>query len=158
PLLPAPPEAPQGRYALIHGGMDIGSITDSMHRATIDPYRSPLHPHLFRNMGREDDPNGFYYCDGRPAAVRESYALRCKQWRHEQEMDFTCQIYDDSADAETRGSILLRIEAENLIDPFERTLPVVIRRQSHDTYAAARQVVADLGRAGVMRAIAQRSR
>ena len=133
--LPSPPVPP-------HGEWKRGNLLDELRR--LDKLRETLNfgptlPDLtvppITIPGAPDarhDPNAFYY-KGRSKEPEASFSLSCDQWRHGgEEEEFVGEVVVDLEVggglevAEVSGILECRIEAENLSDPVEITVPVKI--------------------------------
>lgn len=91
------------------------------------------------------DPNGFYYKPNRPVGPVEAITLECTQWRHAPNPEyFSAEVYVDSVNSEVKGSIVCRIQAENLSGAKSGMFPVHIAARPISIRSNAEQLIDDL--------------
>lgn len=132
--LPSPPKPPRGiwRNPL---DLDLGTVaTPSIY----DPggLVDSLRPAPSR------DPNEFYYKSDKPLSPAASISLSCEQWRHaDGRKDFLGEIWVSPGSGAVKGALKLRIQAENLSEPAEKTIPVRIQSKNISSYPEALRLV-----------------
>ena len=132
--LPSPPKPPQGNWRNPFD-FDLGTVTTP---SIFDPggLVDSLRPAPSR------DPNEFYYKSDKPLSPADSISLSCEQWRHaDGQKDFLGEIWVPPGSGEVNGALKLRIQAENLSGPAERTIPVRIQTKSINCYPKAMRLV-----------------
>lgn len=138
--LPSPPQAPRGRWRTVHATSfdslfrSHDAITGSM--AKVQPLGL-----LDRPGPPPRDPDAFYWKSGR-GITGERKSFTCQSWRHradEETFEFRLIAEDDGADVE--GVLKVRVNAANLSEPVDRTLPVAITFTDCDTLRVARNLV-----------------
>ena len=72
------------------------------------------------------DPNAFYYKPERHSTPQRSFSLCCDQWRHSSGFEaFEGEIHVATDAGSIEGALELRIEAENLSEPYKSSSPSV---------------------------------
>ena len=121
--LPSPPKP-----------LDLG-LHNLFGEAGYSAYRNPIPDVEFDGPPLRRDHNKFYYRDT-PSVPQASFSLTCDQWRHaDGQEEFCGEIH--LTDADGKGALVLRIQAENLWKPFERTFAVRISTERVSSYPAA---------------------
>ena len=152
-LLPRPPIAPRGRWRNTLGGQPgdalrtLNTLGRSLHALSGLAYPGPelmhkplAYPSLIRPDSR--DPNAFYYKPGRPSTPRDSFALECAQWRHDDEAEsFIGEIHVPTDEEEAEGLLLCRIQAANLSKSVSSRIPVRIATTHVSAFESARTMV-----------------
>jgi hypothetical protein len=148
-ILPAPPAAPRARWTT--GGGRSG-VAEMMARASrlgaLGMFDGPRAAAFDRAIAMpmlgaaKTDPDGFYWKEGRPERPRADTALTCQNWRHSIAPEaFNFELAAPTEPERVEGRIVCRIHAENLSDPFEYSLPLVISNRPGATYAAAERLI-----------------
>lgn len=142
PLLPPAPIPPKGAWRLVSPVRSMMDVVGRMHSpfGGLDPYQ---HVRIPTGSGKED-PNDFYYKGGRANDPVASFQLRCAQWRHGQDEGFEFEIYPEMREGQIEGAVILRVEAENLPEPYEKAVPVRITRAATSTLEEAQRLVESL--------------
>ena len=152
-LLPQPPAVPCGRWRNTLGGQPgdalraLNQLGRSLQAfpglAHGDPdfMNRPLaYPSLIRPDSR--DPNAFYYKPDRPSTPRDSFALECAQWRHDDEAEpFIGEIHVPTDEQEAEGMLVCRIQAANLSKSVSSRIPVRIAITRVSAFQSARTMV-----------------
>ena len=90
----------------------------------------------------KEDPNKFYYKPDRPREPVKSIALDCQQWRHGGSPEhFSAELYIGSVDRDVVGSIVLRVQAQNLSSAEVARVPVHIAVKLVSTLEHAERLV-----------------
>ena len=128
--LPSPPEPPSA---------ELAHLTD---QALLPAFR-PITPDLeFDGPPIRRDQSKFYF-GKRPSVPKASFNLTCDLWRHVHgDEEFSGEVHITNADG--NGALTLRIQAENLSKPFEKTIPVHIHAERVSSHPAAAKLVKPL--------------
>ncbi len=103
---------------------------------------SPLAIHRSLHHLGKRDPNSFYYKSERPEMPVDCYALECEQWRHAASSEeFIIEFHPDGSGEVSEGSLICKVEAENLSDPVVIVTPVRILETTGSTISVAEKLI-----------------
>ena len=152
PELPLPPKPPSGKWVTNTFGLPLSQLValQTMGRNDLTSALSGLQasdsPFLVSQQtlldpkNYRDDPNDFYYSSRDSSAPRESFSLKCSQWRHGVDEEyFVGELCVVNRAQEIRGILNFQIHAENLSDPAQMAVPVkgTVKLVDIDNYADA---------------------
>lgn len=141
--LPNLPRVPRGRWT---GASSILTALDPLHDHHglfgLPMPRPFVAADLLRGIGRERDPNGFYYKPDRSSFPVTEFGLECKPWRHAIEPElFVGQLHLNDDAQEISGAIECRVHAENLSASISKVVPIHIRVRSMKVVEIAKEML-----------------
>ena len=148
-ILPPPPAAPRTRWKVAGGQSGVAEMMARASRlGALGMFDGPRAAAFDRAIAMpmlaaaKTDPDSFYWKDGRPERPQADTALTCQNWRHGIAPEaFNFELAAPTEPERIEGRIVCRIHAENLSDPFEYSLPLVISNRPGDTHAAAERLI-----------------
>jgi len=159
--LPVPPYSPQGQWT--HHKSDklrltlqpkhnlIRTLNKMGHmRLAGTPSRGMDHLHippfdvsLLRSS--KHDPNSLCWHPSRPLHWEKSASLKSDQFRHGNVRSLDFEVTFENNSIRDKGAIQCRVQASNLSDPVEVTLPVTIKKEKLSPIDIARDLIKKLG-------------
>ena len=137
--LPNPPSPPKGHWR----STEIAKAS----AAHIEVHHPSIFDNVFANqfINANIDPNEFYYKHGYPENPVSEYELECEQWRHGMGSEtFYSEIYLNDPTQDGEGAVSIFIQADNLTEPLEKTLPIRISIQPTEIWDKAKALVEEL--------------
>lgn len=88
------------------------------------------------------DPNAFYYKPAPTSAPRDSFALECAQWRHDNHAEaFQGEIHVPTDSSKVNGLLVCRIQAANLSQSVSSNIRVQIKISHISAFESAQEMV-----------------
>lgn len=145
--LPNPPSPPRGEWRQQNASsLDLIEEFAGRHSHGRSVIGGRLGSPLLQDFDiqSQNDPELFYWRNGRPTTPSSLLELTCKKWRHGgSEECFPFRVTSSDSRVVT-GAVRCEVHAANLSDPVVLTVPVRIERVSKSTIAHARQLAGRL--------------
>lgn len=135
PVPPDPPKATWMRTAF--------DLVDPLGAVRILP---PLGGRGLADALRPTDPHAWYWKEGNPNTIGETWVRTCADFRHQIEgQRFRLDLFVPFEPEIVKGAVSCRLTARNLPERVERTIPISITYVGANTVAAAKKMLPNSG-------------
>lgn len=137
--LPRPPAAPKGKWV-----NRLGADPLAYARSLAIPAMPLNHPGMPVQLNGHRNKNDFYYLAENRKIPVKNFGFECEEWRHQdKEESFTIIAFFPPETGDKRGSLEVKIHANNLLEPVIKHYPVKFSVYETSAYEYAESLIDD---------------